>query len=242
MRKIKLILISVFLPIILNAQSLNHDDNSIEVYSCKAPMDCFESANHYLDQLDKKAGKEFSSKRYASENEANLVAAKMFGPAAFDSNREPNWIVFKDKKYTKGAYGFSYPAVSKSNQRRSNKAAVVFDQFFELKKTSYQARSLGHVHFNEYECFSWLDLESFIGKKGNFTLLSKSGEVWFINQSILQKDYMFTSSSGFKKYFRKRKKEIPRNQRINEWLKKKTSICGRSIGNIYNQNFKYPSK
>ena len=242
MRKIILILIIAFSLANLQAQSLNHEVESLGIYSCKAPLDCFESANQYLDQLDKKAGQEYSSKRYVSENEANLAAAKIFGPAAFDSNREPNWIAFKDKSKQNKAYGFTYPAVSKSNKRRSNKAAVVFDQFSNSKSSNFHARSLGHVHFSEHECFSSLDLKSFVSKKGNFVLLSKSGEVWIINQTILKKDYMYSKSSRLRKYYNKRKKEIPRRQRINEWVKRKTSICGRSIGNIYNQNISFLSK
>ena len=159
----------------------------IDLISFTAPFLCESLANDFLDEWDSQAGKIYSENRYKSLDEANMEAAKIFGPASFLSQREPNWIVFKEKNASE-RYGFTYPAVSKRKQRKSNHSARVFDEFHAYKSVDEMAISMAHVHYDDNECFSYTDVRYFMGKNGEFYLLSATGILRTVNN-------IYTSSS-----------------------------------------------
>lgn len=206
---------------------------STSYYNCQIPMDCFKLANKYLDDLDQMAGQDYSNKRFVSEDQANLAAAKKYGPAASDSFREPNWIVFKDNNYEMDAYGFTYPAVSKSYFRKSKKAAVVFDLFTFYINDKYQARTLGHVHYDDNDCFSATDLLNYIRKNGKFILLTRSGNLRYITYQILKDDYKVYRGKHLRKHIFKTHVNNTASERYFYNRVLDPSICGKYIGNIY---------
>ncbi|HFC30734.1 MAG TPA: hypothetical protein ENJ44_06810, partial [Oceanospirillales bacterium] len=202
----------------ISADSLNKFETTS--FECDQSTDCSNKAKKFLSLLDLKVGKVYGHKRYASENEANIAAAKAYSKASVNALSEVNWITFKDSTNVRPSYGFTFPAVSNYKFSKSKGAARVFDSFM-AQNLSFTPVSLGHSHYDNNECFSSVDLKSFIGKNGNFVLVTKSGNVSYLNKNILANKYNITGKKTFffLRQLMKFRKYIRKNNLTNELRK-----------------------
>ena len=220
----------IFIYLFINFTDLSAKED-LELYQC-LHKNCSQKASDYLDFLDSKAGQVFSTSRYLTDDLANLAAAKVFAQASIAAQREPNWIVFKDN-HTEKSYGFTYPAVSRKNSRKSNKAGIVFDLFDLNKEENYIATTLGHAHYDKNKCFSYTDLKSFIGHQGKFVLLNYLGELWYVTNEMLINDYAIKRPKDIRKNISKVYSTKSKKEQALFYKKQETGVCGKYIGNIY---------